>query len=46
MSNIPVVSEFTNVLPEEVPRLPLAREVEFGIDVLLGTMPIPWVPTG
>lgn len=28
----PIVHDFTNIFPNEVPSLPLAREVEFAID--------------
>lgn len=40
MSDILVVREFVDVFPEELPSFPLAREVEFGINELLGTMTI------
>ena len=32
-SVIPVVDEFEDVFPEEVPKLPLNREVDFSIDL-------------
>jgi hypothetical protein len=35
-----VVRDFSNVFPEELPRMPLDREVEFVIDLLPGTTPI------
>ncbi|KAH0781463.1 hypothetical protein KY290_001061 [Solanum tuberosum] len=35
-----VVNEFIDVFPEELPGLPPEREVEFGIDLILGTQPI------
>jgi hypothetical protein len=35
-----VVRDFPDVFPEELPRIPLDREVEFVIDLLLGTAPI------
>jgi len=35
-STIPVRHEFEDVFPEEVPRLPPSREVEFSIDLVLG----------
>jgi hypothetical protein len=38
--NIRVVRYFPDVFPEELPRMPLEREVEFVIDLLLGTAPI------
>jgi hypothetical protein len=38
--NIRVVREFPDVFLEELPRMPPDREVEFVIDLLLGTAPI------
>jgi hypothetical protein len=38
--NIRVVREFPDVFPEELPEMPLDREVEFVIDLLPGTTPI------
>jgi hypothetical protein len=38
--NIRVVGDFPDVFPEELPRMPLDREVEFFIDLLPGTAPI------
>ena len=40
MEMVPVVQEFLDVFPEELPGLPPIREVEFGIDVVPGTAPI------
>ncbi|KAG8487906.1 hypothetical protein CXB51_018008 [Gossypium anomalum] len=40
----PVVSEFADVFPEELPGLSLDREVEFVIDVIPGTAPISITP--
>ena len=37
---VPVVKEFVDVFPEELPGLPPEREVDFGIDLLPGTQPI------
>ena len=37
---IPVVSEFPDVFPEELPGMPPDRELEFAIDLVLGTTPI------
>ena len=37
---MPVVSEFVDIFFEELPSLPLHREVEFGIDFILGVTPI------
>jgi hypothetical protein len=38
--NIRVVRDFPDVFPEELPRMPPDREVEFIIDLLPGTAPI------
>jgi hypothetical protein len=37
---IPVVCEFPDVFPEELPSLPPDRDVEFGIELIPGTAPI------
>ena len=44
LSTIPVVAEFSNVFPEELPGLPPRREVEFEIDLVSGTEPISKAP--
>ncbi|KAG8499093.1 hypothetical protein CXB51_005493 [Gossypium anomalum] len=41
---VPVVCEFSDVFPEELPGLPLIREVEFGIEFVPGTTPISIAP--
>jgi hypothetical protein len=38
--HIKIVREFLDVFPEELPRMPLDREVEFVIDFLPETTPI------
>jgi hypothetical protein len=38
--NIHVVRDFLDVFPEELPVMPLDREVEFAIDLLSRTAPI------
>ena len=40
IENIPVVREFLDVFPEELPGIPPARAVEFVIDLKPGTTPI------
>ena len=40
LASIPVVCEFPNVFPEDLPRLPSDRDVEFAIDLEPGTAPI------
>ncbi|WVZ97592.1 hypothetical protein U9M48_043114 [Paspalum notatum var. saurae] len=39
-STTPVVCEFPDVFPEEFPGLPPDRDVEFKIDLILGTAPV------
>nr|GEZ09454.1 putative polyprotein [Tanacetum cinerariifolium] len=36
----PIVRDFSNVFPEELPGIPPERKVEFGIEMILGTQPI------
>ena len=38
--DIPVVCEFLDVFPDELPGLPPDRDVEFKIELLPGTAPI------
>jgi hypothetical protein len=40
LETIKVVLEFSNVLPEDLPSMPLERKVEFAIELLPGTAPI------
>jgi len=40
VSNLPVVQECPEVFPNDISNLPLEREVEFTIDLVLGTSPI------
>ena len=42
--DIPVVCEFPDVFEDELPGLPPDRDVEFKIELLLGTTPISWRP--
>ena len=42
--DVPVVSEFVNVFPNELPSLPPHREVEFGIDLFPDATPISKAP--
>ena len=44
VKNVPVVCEFPDVFPEELPGLPPEREIEFCIDVISGTDPISMPP--
>ncbi|XP_070010166.1 uncharacterized protein [Nicotiana sylvestris] len=38
--SVPVVNEFLEVFPDELPGIPTDREIDFGIDVLPDTRPI------
>lgn len=40
LQSVPMVNEFVDVFPEELPGLPLVREIDFGIDLLSSTQPI------
>jgi hypothetical protein len=40
LTSIPVASEFPNVFPEDLPGLPLDRDVEFTIELEPSTAPI------
>ena len=42
--NIPVVCEFDDVFPEELPGLPPQREIDFRIELILSTQPISKTP--
>jgi len=44
VEQIPVVSEFPDVFPEEIPGLPPLREVEFTIELMPGAAPISIAP--
>ncbi|KAG5576650.1 hypothetical protein H5410_056784 [Solanum commersonii] len=40
IQSVPVVSEFLEVFLDDFPRVPLEREIDFGIDILQDTRPI------
>ena len=40
LEDIPIVKEFPDVFPDDISGLPPDREVEFTIDLILGTEPI------
>ncbi|XP_075080553.1 uncharacterized protein LOC142166041 [Nicotiana tabacum] len=40
IDSVPVVREFVAVFPEDLPGLPLIREIEFNINLVSGTQPI------
>jgi hypothetical protein len=44
IEDIPIVQEFPDVFPEDLPGLPPDREVEFSIDLVPGTTPISKAP--
>ncbi|KAA3479983.1 DNA/RNA polymerases superfamily protein [Gossypium australe] len=44
IESMPIVCEYSIVFPEELPGLPSIREVEFAIELLLGTSPISIAP--
>ena len=44
IESVPVVCEYSDVFPEELPGLPPIREVEFGIELVPGTTPISIAP--
>ena len=44
LEDISIVSEFSKVFPEDLPRLPSNREIEFAIDLVPGSYPISKAP--
>ncbi|XP_073061747.1 uncharacterized protein [Primulina eburnea] len=44
IEEIPIVAEFSDVFPDEIPGFPSAREVEFGIELMPGISPISRAP--
>ena len=44
LENIPVIKEFPDVFPVELPSLPPEREVDLSIEVIQGTLPISRAP--
>ncbi|GJT47271.1 hypothetical protein Tco_0955986 [Tanacetum coccineum] len=44
LEDIPVVREFLEVFPEDLPGLPLVRQVEFQIDLIPGVAPVARTP--
>ena len=40
LEDIPVVKEFPDVFPDDISGLPLDREIEFVIELIIGTEPI------
>ncbi|GJW75405.1 putative reverse transcriptase domain-containing protein [Tanacetum coccineum] len=44
LEDVPIVQEFPEVFPENLPRLPPARQVEFQIDLVPGAAPVARAP--
>jgi len=44
ISVIPVVEEYADVFPDEIPELPPSRDVDFSIDLILGAGPVSMAP--
>nr|GEW24134.1 putative reverse transcriptase domain-containing protein [Tanacetum cinerariifolium] len=44
LEDVPIVREFPQVFPEDLPGLPHARQVEFQIDLVLGAAPVARAP--
>jgi hypothetical protein len=44
IEDTPIVREFQDVFPKELPRMPPDREIEFTIDLIPGTSPIAQAP--
>jgi len=44
IDKLQVVCEFPEVFPDEIPDVPLEREVEFSIDLVPGTKPVSMAP--
>ena len=44
LEDIPVVRDYPEVFPEELPGLPPIREIEFGIDLIPGSHPLSKAP--
>ncbi|GKE22065.1 putative reverse transcriptase domain-containing protein, partial [Tanacetum coccineum] len=44
LEDVPIVRDFPDVFPEDLPGLPPARQVEFQIDLVPGATPVAWAP--
>src|SRR5581483_9465550 len=44
VADVPVVRDFPDVFPEDLPGVPPERQVEFGIDLILGAAPVVKAP--
>ena len=46
LEEVPVINEYPDVFPEELPGMPPDRDIEFVIDLVPGTSPMPRDPIG
>lgn len=46
MENIRVIQNFPNVFHEEIPGLPLKRDIDFTIELIPGAAPVSQAPYG
>ncbi|GKG55024.1 hypothetical protein Tco_0563011, partial [Tanacetum coccineum] len=44
LEDVPIVQDFPEVFPEDLPGLPPTRQVEFQIDLVPGAAPVAWAP--
>ncbi|GKE69292.1 hypothetical protein Tco_1527364, partial [Tanacetum coccineum] len=44
LEDVPIIRDFSKVFPEDLPGLPLTRQVEFQIDLISGVAPITRAP--
>ncbi|GKG33967.1 hypothetical protein Tco_0434126, partial [Tanacetum coccineum] len=42
LEDVPIVRDFPEVFPEDLPGLPPTRQVEFQIDLIPGVVPVPY----
>ncbi|GKG20963.1 hypothetical protein Tco_0380764, partial [Tanacetum coccineum] len=44
LEDVPIVQDFSEVFPEDLPGLPLTRQVDIQIDLVPGVAPVAWPP--
>ncbi|GJW10993.1 putative reverse transcriptase domain-containing protein [Tanacetum coccineum] len=44
LEEVPIVQDFPEVFPEDLPGIPPTRQVEFQIDLIPGATPVAWAP--
>ncbi|GKG26616.1 hypothetical protein Tco_0402319 [Tanacetum coccineum] len=44
LEDVPIVRDFPDVFPEDLPGLPPTRQVEFQIDLVPSDAPVVWAP--